>query len=168
MIQGNIDISQFNNWHRLLEYTPHKSPLSGFKFFDPNDQFRYNPDFILAHIHQGIDNEKEKFFKEQFPKLNNPLFAIQKMSAGMMLPYHSDEYAYFLRTNPNTTIDRVCRLIVFLEDWQPGHYFEGMDRPYTDWRAGFTVEWPYNTPHMAANMGLTPRYTLQITGHVDD
>jgi hypothetical protein len=168
MIQGNIDISQFNNWHRHLEYTPHKSPLSGFKFFDPNDQFRYNPDFILAHIHQGIDNEKEKFFKEQFPQLNNPLFAIQKMSAGMMLPYHSDEYAYFLRTNPNATIDKVCRLIVFLEDWQPGHISEVAGQSNSNWKAGDWISWPGRTPHMAANLGHSDRYTLQITGFLND
>jgi hypothetical protein len=27
-------------------------------------------------------------------------------------------------------------------------------------------EWTYDTPHMAANIGLEPRYTLQITGHI--
>jgi hypothetical protein len=34
--------------------------------------------------------------------------------------------------------------------------------------AGDVVVWPYDTPHMAANMGLIPRYTLQITGHIDE
>jgi hypothetical protein len=34
------------------------------------------------------------------------------------------------------------------------------------WVAGQTVEWQYDAPHMAANMGTEPRYTLQITGHV--
>jgi len=30
------------------------------------------------------------------------------------------------------------------------------------------IEWAYDTPHMAANIGLEPRYTLQITGHVSN
>jgi hypothetical protein len=34
------------------------------------------------------------------------------------------------------------------------------------WRAGDVIEWCYDTPHMAANMGSTARYTLQVTGHV--
>ena len=34
------------------------------------------------------------------------------------------------------------------------------------WQAGDTVEWTYDLPHMAANIGLEPRYTLQITGHL--
>jgi hypothetical protein len=62
----------------------------------------------------------------------------------------------------------IRRAIVFLEDWQPGHYAEYQDVAFVNWRAGATIEWTYDTPHMAANLGLTPRYTLQITGHVDD
>jgi hypothetical protein len=46
------------------------------------------------------------------------------------------------------------------------HYFEGAGLPMTQWRAGDAVEWDYDTPHMAANVGLEPRYTLQITGHI--
>jgi hypothetical protein len=55
---------------------------------------------------------------------------------------------------------------VFLEDWKSGHYFEGLGTPITQWHAGQTIEWSYDTPHMAANIGTKPRYTLQITGHI--
>jgi hypothetical protein len=61
---------------------------------------------------------------------------------------------------------RIRRAIVFLEDWKPGHYFEGNNTAKTDWQAGDVVEWCYDAPHMAANLGLEPRYTLQITGWV--
>lgn len=91
-----------------------------------------------------------------------------RMTTGTVLPTHGDLYLKYvdlfdLKGRENT----IRRAIVFLEDWQPGHYFEGMGRPYADWKAGQVVEWTYNTPHLAANLGLTPRYTLQITGHVD-
>jgi hypothetical protein len=36
----------------------------------------------------------------------------------------------------------------------------------TEWQAGDVVEWTYDTPHLAANMGIDPRYTLQITGWI--
>ena len=55
---------------------------------------------------------------------------------------------------------------MFLEDWQSGHYLELKGKPVTGWQAGFTPVWAYDAPHMAANIGATPRYTLQITGHV--
>ena len=57
---------------------------------------------------------------------------------------------------------------MYLEDWQPGHYAEYNGQAFVNWCAGAVVEWSYDTPHMAANLGPTPRYTLQITGHVDD
>jgi hypothetical protein len=62
----------------------------------------------------------------------------------------------------------IHRAIVFLEDWASGHYLEIDGEPIIKWTAGDVVIWCYDTPHMAANMGLTPRYTLQITGHIDE
>ena len=55
---------------------------------------------------------------------------------------------------------------MLLEDWKPGHYLEVNGKPYVNWLAGKTVEWYYDVPHMAANIGLEDRYTLQITGHL--
>jgi hypothetical protein len=92
-----------------------------------------------------------------------------KMNTGTVLPTHGDLYVKYielfkLKGREHT----IRRAIVFLEDWQPGHYAEYENKPFVNWRAGAVVEWTYDTPHMAANLGLTPRYTLQITGHVDD
>jgi len=56
---------------------------------------------------------------------------------------------------------------VFLDDWQSGHYFDVDDTPVLQWRAGEGVVWENHTPHSAANVGVTNRYTLQITGAVD-
>jgi hypothetical protein len=92
-----------------------------------------------------------------------------RMNTGTVLPTHGDLYLKYIELfNLRGQEHTIRRAIVFLEDWQSGHCFEGMGRPYTDWKAGTTVEWTYDTPHMAANLGLTPRYTLQITGHIDD
>ena len=60
----------------------------------------------------------------------------------------------------------IRRALLLLEDWKPGHYLEVAGQPYVNWAAGKTVEWYYDTPHMAANLGLEPRYSLQITGHL--
>jgi hypothetical protein len=89
-----------------------------------------------------------------------------RMMPGTILPTHGDLYKKYIQLfDLKGREHTVCRAVIFLEDWQSGHYFEGNGEPYTKWRAGDTVEWRYDTPHMAANMGFTPRYTLQITGH---
>ena len=92
-----------------------------------------------------------------------------KMNTGSVLPTHRDLYLKYIELyDLQGREHRIRRAIVFLEDWQPGHYAEYADEPFVNWRAGAVVEWNYDMPHMAANLGLTPRYTLQITGHVDD
>jgi hypothetical protein len=92
-----------------------------------------------------------------------------RMNTGTVLPTHSDLYVRYIDLlNLRGREHTIRRAIVFLEDWQPGHYAEYQDQAYVNWSAGAVVEWQYDVPHMAANLGLTPRYTLQITGHVDD
>ena len=92
-----------------------------------------------------------------------------RMNTGTVLPTHGDLYLKYIDLfRLKGREHNIRRAIVFLEDWQPGHYAEYRDLAYVNWKAGSVIEWTYDTPHMAANLGLTPRYTLQITGHVDD
>jgi hypothetical protein len=90
-----------------------------------------------------------------------------RMDTGTILPVHQDTYKRYVELfKLEGQEQRIRRAIVFLEDWASGHYLELKGVPVTDWKRGFTVIWAYDAPHMAANIGLTPRYTLQITGHV--
>jgi len=90
-----------------------------------------------------------------------------RMNTGTVLPTHQDLYKKYIDIfNLQGQEDTIRRAIIFLEDWQPGHYAEVNGDPIVKWTAGTVIEWEYNTPHMAANFGLTPRYTLQVTGHV--
>lgn len=90
-----------------------------------------------------------------------------RMRPGTILPTHSDLYVkYISMFGLQGREHTIRRAVIFLEDWQPGHYAEYQDQPFVSWNAGDVVEWTYDTPHMAANMGTAPRYTLQITGHL--
>jgi hypothetical protein len=90
-----------------------------------------------------------------------------RMQTGTVLPTHGDLYVKYIQLHGlQGQEQRIRRAVVFLEDWQPGHYAEYMSEPLVKWAAGTVMEWTYDTPHMAANIGLTPRYTLQITGWV--
>jgi hypothetical protein len=89
-----------------------------------------------------------------------------RMMPGTILPTHQDLYKKYIELfNLQGLEHTIYRAVIFLEDWKPGHYFEGNDQPMVQWQAGDVVEWWYDTPHMAANIGAEPRYTLQITGH---
>ena len=93
--------------------------------------------------------------------------AFYRMCTGTVMPVHQDLYKRYVQLfDIKGQEHRIRRALILLEDWQPGHYLEVNGKPYVNWSAGFTVEWYYDTPHMAANIGLTDRYSLQITGHL--
>ena len=87
-----------------------------------------------------------------------------KMGTGVILPLHGDTYKRYRKVF-HCELEDCERIIIFLEDWQNGHYFEIGNKSITNWLAGDYVWWRSNTEHMAANIGTTSRYTLQITGH---
>jgi hypothetical protein len=93
--------------------------------------------------------------------------AYYRMHTGTVMPEHQDLYKRYIQVfGLQEQESSIRRAIVFLEDWKSGHYFELDGFPVVGWGAGDVVEWHYDTPHMAANIGLVPRYTLQVTGHV--
>jgi hypothetical protein len=90
-----------------------------------------------------------------------------RMTSGTVMPVHQDRYVRYSRLFDLADRQQdIRRALVMLEDWKSGHYLEVESKAIVEWRAGMVVEWYHDTPHMAANLGLEPRYTLQITGHV--
>lgn len=105
-------------------------------------------------------------FEEQL-KWRNICTSYYRMDPGTILPEHSDTYKRYVELhNLQLYRNHIHRAIVFLEDWSSGHYLEVAGEPIVKWSAGDVVTWEYDIPHLAANMGYTPRYTLQITGHI--
>lgn len=93
--------------------------------------------------------------------------AYYRMTSGTVMPVHQDRYKRYIEIfNLQGQEHRIRRALVLLEPWKSGHYLEVMGQAHIDYPAGTVIEWTYDTPHMAANIGLEPRYTLQITGHV--
>lgn len=86
-----------------------------------------------------------------------------RMNTGDILPTHQDTYEVYRKVNNIVDTSTISRAIIFLENWRPGHIFEISGTPITNWKAGDYVVWTYDTGHMAANIGLQPRYTMQIT-----
>ena len=93
--------------------------------------------------------------------------AFYRMRTGTVMPVHSDLYKRYIEIfDLEGQEQSIRRALMLLEDWESGHYLEVNGKPYVNWSAGDVVEWQYDIPHMAANIGLKDRYTLQITGHL--
>ena len=88
---------------------------------------------------------------------------------GCVIPYHFDNF-----NNPNwdqTRVNQLVRVIVCLEDYKMGHliqYIEhGKCRTCVNWVAGDGLMWDNQVPHLTANAGMQPKYTMQITGFLN-
>tara|TARA_B100002019_G_scaffold169146_2_gene146255 strand:- start:11825 stop:12319 length:495 start_codon:yes stop_codon:yes gene_type:complete len=95
--------------------------------------------------------------------LRNPGFVFYRMDTLDIMPTHVDHFNTYCRVF-NKDRKEVRRAIVFLEDWKPGHYFQIDNVGVVNYKAGEYVLWAPDVPHAASNIGVEPRYTLQITG----
>jgi hypothetical protein len=102
-------------------------------------------------------------FRHHFP-WKHFSWSVYRMGPGTVLPNHQDTYTRFKKLYNVTDDHSIHRAVVFLADWESGHYLEIDGVPITNWIAGDVVMWQSDVWHLAANCGMTDRYTLQITG----
>jgi hypothetical protein len=124
-------------------------------------------DYVKSFVGSLYDNSNpmpdwvDRF--ERMFGLSKQSYTIYRMNTLEIMPVHSDHFRTYCRLN-DCTLDQVWRVVVMLEDWKPGHYFELDGVGYVNWKAGDWFKWRGDAPHAAANIGIEPRYTLQITG----
>jgi hypothetical protein len=92
----------------------------------------------------------------------NLTFTFYKMDTLEIMPEHVDHFRTYLRLH-NAEYKNVVRILVMLEDWKPGHYLEIDGVGIVNWIAGDYFVWDSDVPHAASNVGVDPRYTLQIS-----
>jgi hypothetical protein len=143
-----------------------------------NYNYSYDPhavDMETGWLEQGyhgfnLNGSKyvpSEFVANKFRKIfnwSNQGITFYKMSTMDALPLHQDHYANYIKLNKVVDMTKIHRGIIFLEDWQSGHYLEVENRAILNWQAGDWVSWSYDTLHYAANIGQQPRYTVQVTG----
>ena len=124
-----------------LHYTPHNSSIQ--------QVFEDTPSWLGE-------------LQDQLPhKFDNIFPSIIKINPGNTVPYHVDKH-YKLKEKYGD--GESYRFVIFLEDWDKGHYFEIHNRPYTLWSKGDWVMFGIDDWHLAGNMGEDPFYVGKITG----
>jgi hypothetical protein len=160
----------WNEEYKTLDYInePFNDSESVNRWLDQGNATRFTGDMCDMQTLQPTWNQR---FVDIFAGLGwkDIGTSYYRMNTGTVLPTHGDLYLKYIDLfNLQGREHTIRRAIVLLEEWKSGHYLEILDRPIIDWKAGTVIEWAYDTPHMAANIGLEPRYTLQITGHVSN
>ena len=125
-----------------------------------NDNYTFD-----GNVGHEISNDVGSVFEQvaQGFTLDNTVVALNKMPVGQILPWHIDRYATYIERNKIERKKDIVRIIVFLEDSMPGHQL-WIEDEFCYGKAGSYFGWNYDTKHMAANLGQTDQYTLQITG----
>jgi hypothetical protein len=158
---GHID-PFWHDDHRRLEYR--RGQYNNFKDLKHWEQlgFSINPAGGDVFDMKNIMPDWSHPFFTLFPGTNTCI-SFFRMNTGDILPAHRDTFEIYRSVNNIQDPSKIYRAIIFLEDWSSGHIFEIDETPVTSWKAGDYVVWNYDVLHMAANLGLQPRYTIQIT-----
>lgn len=133
------------------------------EFEDQNKMYReagfteHNSFYLQAF---DMTEEIRTFAHSLFPRCS---ISVMRQPPGQTLPSHEDTFFRFA-TQHNVDPYDCVRVNLFLEDWQSGHYFEINNTPFVSWKSGDAVTIFRDEPHLSGNMGMTEKYTMQITG----
>lgn len=147
-----------------LTFTHRSDYQNNLQLVESLDSTHYNR--IGMHHYNNSDIEHMFGLKNHFDFLKDKVYAVHCMLPGEIMPNHQDLYNTY-RQKRNIEYDEIStitRIILFLQDWQPGHILQIKNVLIPNWKSGQWVSWNGNTEHLAANLGSVNRYTLQITG----
>jgi hypothetical protein len=120
---------------------------------------------------QIFSNDYPDLFKK-FIKISNLDLAtssIIKQYPGNIIPWHYDTHVTFknLLKKKNINNKKIIRYMVFLTDWDWGHYFCVGNSIAHQWKAGDIITWEPHIHHCGSNSGMSPKITLNITGLIN-
>jgi len=159
--QGTIPI--FWKPQNYMDAGWYRHPDRTHGFSTESDNYKIYGDNIGVYI--PADDKLDPIFEKAFEffDLDELVFSLSKYRPGMILPWHRDNYPTYSRNKGIVEPEGIVRIMVFLEDAAPGHQLWIEDRFCTG-KAGSWFAWQGRAKHMAANIGETDRYVLQITG----
>ena len=150
--------------------------------FVPDDSLRqavmvqhlgYN-EHNCTEINWGIEQEDDAtlkgllgatFFQEINMQPTTCMVRLLRYDPGHCIPMHTDSYNGFMeRFGPGN----IKRYFVAVSPWDWGHFLQVHDNMIHHWKPGYTLEIPNDVFHLSGNCGINPKYTLTITGFIND
>lgn len=86
---------------------------------------------------------------------------------GNVMPWHKDNFFYHRRKYPDNLMN-IIRFVVFMKDWDIGHVLQSENSIISHWKAGDTIVWHPGKFHLSANIGISSKWTFNITGILKD
>lgn len=111
---------------------------------------------------EKISFDWETLICDQLP-IDRGLATVTRQDPGQILPWHVDRFFYLKNRFPKD-IRPVWRFLLFLSDWEIGHIVQVKNTVYTNWKQGDVIVWQPDSYHLSANVGLSTKWTCNITG----
>lgn len=127
------------------------------------EQQGYGKDYVVSDLTWEVPETLNKI--GLWFGMDNSKMRLHVQRPGQIWNLHLDKLEKWNPADPS----QVMRVMIALNDWEPGHFFSYGNHVHTQWHAGdvTTFDWQ-NLPHSTANAGHVPRVTLQLTGVVTD
>ena len=132
----------------------------------------YSVEKSMYHVKQVESDSVWESIGQQFG-LEEAITRLHVQFPGDVTAWHTDIFAPYHDLLPNKSINShdtvgqdigLRRIIIALEDWEWGQCFMFGSHTWSQWHAGDVIYWNFGVPHCAANMGLTPRICMSVTG----
>ena len=123
-------------------------------------------------IHQLWWNTTQINFAEIGQKLGMEVVTISSICQppGNVVPLHRDTFYQINKLYPNRKELKV-RANIYLTDYKMGHFIQYKDNNWVtdyNWQQGEGFMWDSSILHLSANAGFENKYTLQISGFLND
>lgn len=127
------------------------------------EQFGYGKDHVVSDLTWEVPETFNRILVRF--GMDNAKMRLHVQRPGQIWNLHLDKLEKWNPDDPS----KIMRIMIALNDYEPGHFFSYGNYIHTGWHAGdvTTFDWQ-NIPHSTANAGHGPRITLQMTGIVTD
>ena len=109
--------------------------------------------------------------KEMFPKLKRDKMGISMFvqPPGHTIWSHVDTYSSFIRRTGDDKPDysKLRRYMVFVRDWDFGHFFHYGNHCFSQWEAGECWDLTPGVIQSSANAGFSPKITIHWSGEIE-
>ena len=115
--------------------------------------------------------EWEEPLRKLFPNLKPETMGISLFiqPPGHTIWSHVDTYSSFIRrVGGKPDYSRLRRYMVFVRDWDFGHFFHYGNHCFNQWRAGECWDLTPGVYHGSANAGVSPKLTIHWSGELKD
>ena len=177
-IKLNLDLSFF--LPPFQDYSVHKGSCISYQRVEQNDLYDnygngYSYDENNTVIQQIWHDVNHPLVKQIAEELNIDAKTCSSIlqPPGNVITLHRDTFFRFKQDYPDDTRLKV-RANIYLEDWKIGHMIQYQDindgkkwKTSVDWNAGEGFLWSSDVLHLSANAGMKDKYTLQISGFLN-